>query len=239
MINNRMGVFDAIPKITNEVFGVWSTAVKIPNIGGGDLYANTLEQLVVNLKITKTNIEQAWRLAKCLMSVFTNPAILINAGKLLLENVAGAVASMANRIMDAVMFQVKMALGQIFGTIRGTIRALFNFIQSIIQLGENIYALIKNVINFLTDWKDLEASEEDCAQMFSFIASCLLNKYLGNKMSDWTNKAVSMVNEAGYDINDKIYEELYDVNSYKNYINQQTNAINKANIQINRINHIL
>ena len=53
--------------------------------------------------------------------------------------------------------------------------------------------------------------------MFASIMACFLNKYLGKYLDDFAEKAVGEINKIGNIMNDKLYDELQDINTFSSY----------------------
>jgi hypothetical protein len=87
-----------------------------------------------------------------------------------------------------------------------------------------------------TDWADwkfqLNIEKEACMDMYAAIAGCLLNKYLGPYLEEFTDKVVGKINEVGNNFNDALYDSLSDVNTFTSYANQESFLLKKASIQL-------
>jgi hypothetical protein len=68
--------------------------------------------------------------------------------------------------------------------------------------------------------------------MYAAIAGCLLNKFLGPYIEEFTSKVVGKINEVGNDFNDKLYDELQDANVFASYANREAFLLKKASIQM-------
>jgi len=68
--------------------------------------------------------------------------------------------------------------------------------------------------------------------MYAAIAGCLLNKFLGPYIEEFTDKVVGKINEVGNNFNNALYEGLQDVNTFSSYANQESFLLKKASLQI-------
>lgn len=152
-----------------------------------------------------------------------------------LENIANgvgdAMASVLNQIMVAIQSQIQQAIGQILGTVNNLIDALFNLVNSIFVLMAAIQETIRSWFEWANDKINFQRSQQECIDMFSTIGACLLNKFLGPYIQQFTSKVVGKINQVGNNINDKIYQQLYDVNTFSAYANQQAFLLKKAALQ--------
>lgn len=185
------------------------------------------------------NLLQGARLAYCLGTMITNPAMFLGMLDTLANSAVAAAADMASRIASLVKGQITQALSQITGTITGLINNVLGFLNSILNLYDSILNLIeslKNIGNW--DWEDFMA-EEDCEYIFAMMAACMLNKFLGSKLQELEQKISNKIIETGSQLNSAIAENLADVNTVSSYIERETFMMNKATKQINGINNLI
>lgn len=144
----------------------------------------------------------------------------------------GAVGSVIDEIYDAISYQISNAVNQVVGSILAVVDALGSLVSSIVSLWEAIV----DTVSSWADWSnlklELELQQENCKDMFASIAACLLNKFLGSYLDEFTEKVVGKINEVGSDFNDKLYDELQDANAFASYAKQEAFLLKKASIQI-------
>jgi hypothetical protein len=117
----------------------------------------------------------------------------------------GAMSSIVNQIWDAVATQIAAAAGMIIGT-------ALNLIKSLQSLITSALLLLDSIVTFFTSLKDwaklrfqLAMEESECANFMSAIAACLLNKYLGPYLDEFTDSIVGKINEFGNNFNEALY----------------------------------
>lgn len=75
-------------------------------------------------------------------------------------------------------------------------------------------------------------NKNECIELYSSIAACLLNKFLGPFVDKFTEKVVGGINDVGEEFNNMLFEELQDVNTLSSYINQEAFLLEKASLQM-------
>jgi len=168
-------------------------------------------------------------LIKCLDMGWGNYGALMGQ---LAMGVMGAVAAVADEIMDAIYVQISNAVNQIFDVFNSLIDVFFNLWSVIAQIYESIKSFFKNIADIGKLQLKSCLSEENCKDMYAAIGACLLNKFLGPYLEEFKDKAVKEINKGGAKLNELVYEELYDVRTFTAYANQELFLLKKANYQI-------
>ena len=239
-----MNLSSAMGKIvgfTNKIVGftsVSSTHANIPSntftrIMGieGDLSFNSLSDIKNSIGEIKEGIAQTSSLVYCGVTLATSKQGLAFLDQLV-TGVAGVIGAITEQIMDAIAVQISMAAQQVIGCVTNLIDALQNLVASVMLLSEAILDMVTS----WADWSDfqfqLEIEKENCKDMYAAIAGCLLNKFLGPYIEEFTDKVVGKINEVGNNFNNALYEGLQDVNTFSSYANQESFLLKKASLQI-------
>lgn len=145
--------------------------------------------------------------------------------------VSDAALGMLQTIQEAISAQLRAAVQQVVGT-------LINFVTSIMNLIANICLLFKAIMD-LSSWFDLSLenlklalNREECVNMMSSIAACILNKYLGEFLDELESDILDSINDVGNSINNKISDAMEDTNLMASYINREAFLIKKAQMQV-------
>ena len=203
-------------------------------MGLDDLSFNSIADTKMSLAEIKGAMVQTLTTASCLKyMVWDNPAEMLNLLDQLATGVIGAIGSVVDEIYDAVSYQISAAINQVSGTIISLVSSLQQLVNSIISL----FDVICDTITSWFDWSklkiELELQQENCKDMFASLIACYLNKHLGKYLDEAANKAISGINEIGNEFNNKLYDELQDVQMFSSYARQEAFLLNKASIQIN------
>lgn len=186
--------------------------------------ANTIREL-------KEGVANAATLAYCAYNLFTTKQGLEFLDRLAL-GFEQAIASILDQVIDAIATQISMAAQQVIGAFTSLLDALANLVQSVILIADSLIYLWNN----WTDWSNwrfqMNIEKEACVDMYASIAGCLLNKYLGPYLEDFTDKVVGKINEVGNNFNEALYDSLSDVNTFSSYANQEAFLLRKASIQL-------
>lgn len=146
--------------------------------------------------------------------------------------VTSIVASITDTIIEAIAIQINSAVQQVVGAITSVVSALHNLVTSVVLLLEGLSDLW-DAISFDVDFDfEFELSEKNCKDMYAAIAGCLLNKFLGNYLDEFKEKALEVINKGGNKFNNFLYAELSDVHTFAAYANQEAFLLEKAKIQI-------
>lgn len=151
----------------------------------------------------------------------------------ILTGLTGAALSVVDQIWDAVYVQIKGLVDQSLGTILNLIDAFQSLITSILLLADSVKNFFASLSEFADLQVELEMEYEDCKKLYSSLAACLLNKYLGKYIDQFTNKAVGFINKTGAELNAALYEDLQDVNVFASYAKKEAFLLKKASLQIN------
>lgn len=197
----------------------------------GPLGLGSIQDISNTIKELHQGISNAATMAYCAYNLFT-----IEGGLEFLDRLAlgmdSAIASILDQVIDAVATQISMAAQQVIGAFTSLLDALANLVQSVLLIADVLVDLWKN----WTDWGDwkfqLNIEKEACMDMYAAIAGCLLNKYLGPYLEEFTDKVVGKINEVGNNFNDALYDSLSDVNTFTSYANQESFLLKKASIQL-------
>ena len=196
----------------------------------GDLSFNSVSDLKSSISQIRGGIAQGANMVRCGWELL-GPQGLQFLGQLI-EGVGGAIGSIVDEIMDAIAIQISMAAQQIIGCVTAVINAFLNLVSSILLLTE----IIGDMIDSWTDWSgfqfELGLKEAQCKDMYAAIAGCLLNKFLGPYLEEFSSKIVGKINEVGNDFNSKLYDELQDANTFASYANHEAFLVKKASIQL-------
>lgn len=238
-----MGLNSSMQKIINYTQKITKTldpnqwlSAKIPGDGLGKLFGRedgegevTVAQLLEDVNTLAGDIMTGVNLIKCLDMGWGNYGALMGQ---LAMGVMGAVAAVADEIMNAIYVQISNAVNQILDVFNSLLDVFFNLWSVIFQIYESIKSFFKNI----TDIGKLQLksclSEENCKDMYAAIGACLLNKFLGPYLEEFKDKAVKEINKGGAKLNELVYEELSDVRTFAAYANQELFLLKKANYQI-------
>ena len=193
-------------------------------LGSVEGIANTIKDLQQGISTTAT-------MAYCATTLFT-----IKGGLEFLDRLAlgadSAIASILDQVIDAVATQISMAAQQVIGSFTSLLDALANLVQSVLLIADALTNLWDSWTNW-AEWKfKIDIDKKACMDMYAAIAGCLLNKYLGPYLEDFTSKIVGKINEVGNNFNDALYDSLSDVNTFTSYSKQESFLLKKASIQI-------
>lgn len=227
---------------TNKVIGVMNPQSSGVNVspsswlrvmGLDDLSFNSVSDFKTSIQEIKGVMSQTLTTASCLKYLaWDNPAEMLNLLDQLTTGVVGAIASVVDEIYDAVSYQISAAINQITGAIASLVGSLQQLVNSIMTL----FSVFCDTINSWADWSNLKIElglrEENCKDMFASIMACFLNKYLGSYLDEIQEKVVGGINEVGASLNNKIYEDLQDVNMFSSYARQEAFLLKKASIQL-------
>lgn len=231
-----------VVNFTNKLIGVMNPQASGANVsasswgrimGLDDLSFNSISDTKSSIQKIKGAMAQTINTAACLKYlVWDNPAEMLNFLDQLATGVIGAVASVVDEIYDAVAYQISAAINQVAGAVISFVNALQQLVNSIITL----FSVICDTIDSWLDWSnlkiELELQQENCKDMFASIIACFLNKYLGKYLDDFAEKAVGGINKIGNEFNNKLYDELQDINTFSSYAKQEAFLLNKAAIQL-------
>lgn len=197
----------------------------------GPLSLGSVQDISNTIKELHQGISNAATMAYCAYNLFTIDGGLEFLDRLAM-GVSGAITSILDQVIDAVATQISMAAQQVIGAFTSLLGALANLVQSVILIADVLIDLWNN----WTDWSNwvfqLNIEKEACMDMYAAIAGCLLNKYLGPYLEDFTDKVVGKINEVGNNFNDALYDSLSDVNTFSSYANQEAFLLKKASIQL-------
>ena len=240
-----MGLSSAMGKIvglTNKIVGATNPTALGANISSnsfmrvmgisGDLSFNSLADIKNSISEIKGGIAQGINMAVCSWEMITNPGQILDFLDQLATGMAGAIGDMLDQIFDAVAMQISMAVQQVVGAVISLISAFQNMWQSIVLLAEAIIDTVKSWFDWSNSKFSLDLQKENCKDMFAAIAGCMLNKFLGPYLEDFTSKIVGKINEVGNNFNEHLYDGLKDVNTFSSYANQEAFLLKKASIQI-------
>ena len=243
-----MGLLQAMGKITsftnqivNTISGTGSSfgfGTNIPTNSAlsvlgitEDLSFNSIGDIKNSINSIIGGVSRGVTMVKCAYDMFS----LDNGLDFLLKLASAmdnAIQTVIDQIFDAVATQVAIACQQIIGTVINFINAIANLINSVLAIADAIKKLWNSWTNW-GEWKwEFNLENDSCSDMFAAIAGCLLNKFLGPYLDEFTNKIVGKINEVGNNINDKLYDEFQDVNMFSSYANQEAFLLKKASIQL-------
>lgn len=199
-----------------------------------DLSFNSVADTIESLNELKDTAVYGINMARCAIVMATNEKG--QTGNFLAameQSLVGAIASVVNQIWDAVAIQVSNAVGQIIGTFLNIVKSLQSLLTSVLLLFDSIKNFIVGLADFAKLRFELLLKQEQCASFLSSIAACLLNKYLGPYLDQFTNSVVGKINEFGNNFNEALYEGLQDANVFASYAQQEAFLMKKASLQIN------
>lgn len=134
--------------------------------------------------------------------------------------------------MDAVLQQVGMAVDTVINSVLGAISAVWELLNAILELT----SVILNIPNFIASLSRTKFNElikrEQCEELIAAITACLLNKFLGDPIADFQKKIISKINEVGYNVNQALTDEFYDLNVCAAYVEQEAFLMNKCSHQM-------
>lgn len=271
-ITNFIG--GAATKVTALTKGS-ATGTNIPTnsvmraLGMGDsLGFGSLSEIKNSIESVVGGVVTGVNMIKCAYDLFSIDdaiAFLDNMANTFVNGVVGAAVGVVNtainaatavvdQVVGAVVGQVTAAISQVLGAIHGVLDAIQNMINSILLIADALKDLWDSWTNW-ADWKwSLDIESQSCEDMFTSIAGCLMNQFLGSKfdkllgkvtgkisgfgdkigdsITDFGDKITGKVNKLGNAVNSSIYEELSDVNAFSSYANQESFLLKKASLQI-------
>lgn len=239
-----MGLNSGMAKIvsfTNSIVGFSSVAATHANIPNNtflrimgiseDLPISSLSDIKETISDIKEGITQGVNIIRCAYNLASTKQGLEFLSQMALGSV-GIIGAITDQVITAVSVQISMAASQIVGTISNVITAFQNLVSSVMLLTE----AIKDIYDSWTSWSkikiQLELDEDECKNMYAAIAGCLLNKFLGSYIEDFTSSLVGKINEIGNNFNDALYDGLQDANVFASYANQEAFLLKKASIQM-------
>lgn len=197
----------------------------------GTLSIGSVEDIQNTISELKDGITNAATFAYCAYNLLSIEGALEFLDRLAL-GIDSAIASILDQVIDSIATQISMAAQQVIGAFTSLLDALANLVQSVLLIADSLMDLW----NSWTDWSNwkfqMNIEKEACMDMYASVAGCLLNKYLGSYLEDFTDKIVGKINEVGNNFNDALYDSLSDVNTFSSYANQEAFLLKKASIQI-------
>lgn len=142
------------------------------------------------------------------------------------------ILQITDEIWNAVAAQINQAVMQVVGAITNIITALHNLWTSVELLWDGLKKLWDDWTRELDFNIGLELDAKNCADMYAAIGGCLLNKFLGPYLNEFRDKALKEIEETGKELNDLIYDELADVNTFAAYAQHESFLLKKAELQI-------
>lgn len=191
----------------------------------------SIESLTNTIRDLKDGITNAATLSYCAYNLAS-----IDQGLAFIEKLAlgldSAIESILDQIIDSIATQISNAAQQLIGAFVSLVDALANLVSSVLLIADSLVDLWNNWSDW-SNWKfQWNLEKEACLDMYSSIAGCLLNKFLGSYLDDFTDKVVGKINEVGNNFNNALYDSLQDVNTFSSYANQEAFLLKKASIQI-------
>lgn len=229
-----MSLLDSIEKMINKTSNFMNSfKVSIPTgkvgefLGVDDIEINGIGDIGNAVQEAGGAVSLGFNLLNCGLMGSTWAGMLES----ILFNLSTAVLDIAETIMSAIAAQLRAAFNQILST-------LFSLVTSIMSLIKTIFALW-DAIKGLASWLDVSLGKfvnilnrEQCVDLYSSIAACLLNKFLGPLLDEFESDALNAVNKVGNKFNDFISEQMEDVDVLTSYIDRENFFIQKAKIQI-------
>lgn len=125
-----------------------------------------------------------------------------------------------------------MAIDTVISSVLGAVSAVWTLLNSILELT----SIILNIPNFIRQLSlgklgDL-LKREQCEELIAAIMACLLNKFLGDPFEKFQTKVLTKINEVGYNVNQALADEFYDLNVCAAYVEQEAFLLNKCSHQM-------
>ena len=196
-----------------------------------ELGFGSLEEIKESISEISGAVNKGYTMVNCAIDLFTTGAGLDFLYKLA-SGIDNAIQSVIDEIFDAVATQVSLAAQQVIGAVTNLIDSLLNLVNSILLIAESLKELYDSWTDWNNDMIKWQYDKEACADLYASIAACLLNKLLGPYLDKFTEKVTGKINEIGNDFNEKLYDELQDVNTFSSYANQEAFLLKKASIQM-------
>ena len=222
------------------ISGNSTRGVKIPTFSGFKFSKKTIysgNEMIDSLTESADNILNAAKLIKCLYLMYKDSDIATNAIGMIMANAMGVAMQVASRIISAFSNQINRFTSGIGTRISGLLRNSFKLIVGLLNMGYQIWQFVKGIYELTLDFSSWLGDVKDCEYMFAMIARCYLNKTLGNKITSIQNNIIKKINKYGNEINDKLREELEDVDVVNNFLSKEVTLINKANKQLSNYNN--
>ena len=178
-----------------------------------------------------SGINQVAHMAYCIGEV-ANKDSLLKILDNITNNIAAVALEMAERLASVLQGQIMGMFGTLVGTALNLANSILDFLTSVVKIYQSLMDIWDNIRHrALGNWKNFMATE-DCEYMFASIASCMLNKLFGDKLSKFEQKVTRKITETGQKINTALSNELADVNNLGNYIRHESFMLEKANAQL-------
>lgn len=221
------------------VTGNSTSGISIPsfsNFSFGSERVYTSDQLVDSLTESADNILNAAKLVKCLYILFTDSNVATNAIGMIMASAMGVATQVASRIMSAFSNQINRLTMGVGRRVSSLLSNSFKLLVGILSIGYQIWDFIENIRKLSSDFSAWLGDVKDCEYMFAMIARCLLNKTLGNKITTMQNNIVKKINTYGDKINQKLEEEMQDVDTINDFLSKEVLLLNKAHKQLSNYN---
>lgn len=195
-----------------------------------ELSFNSLSESIHSIQQIKGAIAQGANMVKCAWAIAKNPTQFLDQ---MINGVAGAMGSVIDQIWNAISYQIYGAVNQVVTTFLNVVNAFQSLITSVLLLGDAIKNFFIGLAEFAEMTFKLQLEQKECIDFYASIAACLLNKYLGPYLDEFTQKVTNKIHEYGNDFNALLYDELQDTNILASYAKQQAFLLKKASLQIN------
>lgn len=198
-----------------------------------DLSFGSMSDIVTSIGEIKDAAATVGTMVKCSAVVFSDWNEFSGLMSQLIDGALGAIGSVVDEIWDAVACQIMGLANQVIGAFLSIVQAFQQLITSVLLLAD----AIKNFCLGLTDLAnfkfELGIKQSQCRNFFASIAACLLDKFLGPYLDEFSEKVTDAINKGGNELNEALYQELQDVRVFSSYAEQQSFLMKKASMQIN------
>lgn len=230
-----------VVKKTNSI--VNETHLSIPAFSlseGFEIDENlSLQGLVNSIKDSAGNVAQGVTIGICAFSMIYPYTNGIHALEQVFAGVAAELADVLDTIVSALEGQIELALQNTVGAVFAIIEAVLTLLDAIMKILDTIISLVSN-FRKLGDLKvDQWWDDEECIATMASLAACYLNKILGPILDDFKKDVVADINSLGNGLQDKIKEKLGDGQEIRNYLNQESKLLQKANTQLRGLHNLL
>ena len=196
---------------------VSNTSIEGDGIGGWIASSGSVVQILTN----------GARGVYCIGVLLTDPAMLLNALKMVGEYFLSAGLNLINDIYKTCVARVNYILASIYGIVLGYFNTIKNIIGVVQSLG-TLWQKIKDA------WNNRSGSifdelfkREDCDYFIANMMRCIISKMLDPYLNKFKLDAISKIDNFATDVEDGIFDATAAPNAISNYANVQATYANK------------
>lgn len=199
-----------------------NTSIEGDGIGGWIASSGSVLQLLTN----------GARGVYCIGVLLTDPAMLLNALKLVGEYLLTAGLNLLNDLYKSCVARVNNILSSVYGIILGYFNTIKNAIGAIQSLGA-LWQKIKDAWNNRSgSLFDELFKREDCDYFIANMMRCIISKMLDPYLNNLKIDALQKINNFAGEVEDNIFEATAAPTAISNYVNTQATFVNKFTEQV-------